>query len=174
MFSWWKPRNEVRTPDYTLRLKRRFRELVEVIYSEGHCKFVFHGELAGKTWRQINISLPNTLPEQDLQRIAPRLAAALAKLGHEFVISKVSGLQVVPETEQAAALAKMREMGCETEVGAEGLKLKLTKGLNWKKPNNEQAKEQALQITQLISAARGKRARVEVLAKSDSAEVNFL
>ena len=171
MFSWRKPRNEVRMPDYTLRLKSRFRELVDVFYHEGDREFVFGGELVGKTWRQINISLPNNLSDQDIQRIVPRLATALTKLGHEFVISKISGTQVVPETEQAAASAKMCEMGYEPEVDAEASQLKLTKGPNWKKPEDQQAKEQALQMMGLINAARGKRARVEILAKSDSAEV---
>ena len=171
MLSWWKPRNEVRTPDYTLRLKSRFRELVDVIYREGDREFVFGGELVGKTWRQINISLPKTLPDQDIQRIVPRLAAALTKLRHEFVISKISGIQVVSETEQAAASAKIREMGYEPEVDADGSQLKLTKGPNWKKPGDKQAREQALQLMGLINAARGKHARVEILAKSDSAEV---
>jgi hypothetical protein len=172
MFSWRKPRNEVRTPDYTLRLKSRFRELVEVIYNEGDRKFVFDGELVGKTWRQINISLPNNLSDQDIQRIVPRLAAALTKLRHEFMISKIASIEVVPDTEQAAGFAEIREMGYEPEVDAEGSQLKLTKGPNWKKPEGKQAKEQALQMMRLINAARGKRARVEILAKSDSAEVD--
>jgi hypothetical protein len=174
MFSWWKPRNEVRTPDYTLRLKRRFRELVDVIYTEGDREFVFGGELVGRTWGQINISLPNTLPDQDIQRIVPRLTAALTELRHEFVISKISGIEVVPETEQAASSAKILEMGYEPEVDAAGSQLKLTKGPNWKKPGGEPANEQALRIMRLINAARGKRARVEILAKSDSAAVDFL
>jgi hypothetical protein len=170
MFSRWKSWNQVRTPDYKLRLKPRFRELVDVIYQEGGREFVFSGELVGKTWRPINISLPNTLPDQDIQRIVPRLAAALRKLRHEFVISKISGIQVAPQTEQAAGFTTIREMGYEPEVDVEGSQLKLTKGLNWKKPGDKQAKEQALQMMRLINAARGKRARVEILAKSDSAE----
>jgi hypothetical protein len=174
MFRWWKPRNEVRTSDYTLRLKSRFRELVDVIYREGDREFVFGGELVGKTWRQINISLPNTLSDQDIQRIVPRLAAALTKLRHEFVISRISGIQVVSETERAAGFAKIREMGYEPEVDAESSQLKLTKGPNWKKPEGKEAKERAQQLMRLMNSARGKRARVEVLAKSDSAEVDFL
>jgi hypothetical protein len=172
MFSWWKPRNEVRTPDYTLRLKSRFRELVDVIYREGDREFVFAGELVGKTWRQINISLPNNLSGQDIQRMVPRLAAALTKLRHEFVISKICGIQVVSETEQAAAFAKIREMGYELEVDVDGSQLKLTKGPNWEKPGAKLAKERALQLMRMMNAARGKRARVEILAKSDSAEVD--
>jgi hypothetical protein len=67
MLEWWKTRNDVRTADYTLRLKRRFREWVHVIDQEAGRDFHFSGELVGKSWSQINISLPKALPDQDIQ-----------------------------------------------------------------------------------------------------------
>ena len=175
MFDWRKkPKNQVRTPEYTLRLERRFRECVDVIYQEGNAKFQFNGELTGPKWQQLNVSLPQTLPGQDLQRIVPRLASAIANLGYDYLITRPGETQDVPATEQAAALTGMRELGFEPEVGAEGSTLKLNRAANWTNPTSEQAKEQALQLMRLVSAARGKRARVEILAKSAAAVADFL
>lgn len=174
MFKWWKNHNEIRATDYTLRLKRRFRECVDVIYQEAGREFLFGGDLVGKSWRQINISLPRTLPDQDIERIAPRLAAALTKLRYEYVIVQVHGTEEVPASEQEGALGKLREMGYEPEVGPEGRTLKLTKRGDWMSPGHEHAKEPALQMMQLINSVRGKRARVKILAKSDSAIADFV
>jgi hypothetical protein len=186
MFRWWKSRQdstsgvsseariEFRSPGFAVRLKRRFRELVEVIYTDDAGEFVFQGELVGAKWQQINISPPRTMPDEDLRQVLPRLTSALTKLRHEFVIFRVSGAQAVPEAEQAAATAKLREMGYEPEVGAPGSALKLSKSANGEPVSGERAKEQALEISRLFNPARGQRPQVEILAKSESAEVNFL
>jgi hypothetical protein len=174
MFDWWKPKNEVRTAEYTVRLQRRFRECVEVIYRDGSREFLFNGELVGNKWHQVNISLPKTLPDQDVQRIVPRLSAALTKLTYDYLITRVGEIEDVPLTEQEAALAGMRELGFEPQVGAQSSTLKLSKAANWKKPDTAQAKEQAQQLMRLVTAARGKRRRIEILAKSDSAIAEFL
>jgi hypothetical protein len=186
MFRWWKSRQdstsgvsseariEFRSPGFAVRLKRRFRELVEVIYTDDASEFVFQGELVGAKWQQINISPPKMMLEENLQRVLPRLTTALTELRHEFVIFRVSGAQIVPKAEKAAATAKLRKIGFETEIAAEGSALKLRKSNNWKPVSGERAKQQALEISPLINPARGRCQQVEILAKSESADVNFL
>jgi hypothetical protein len=173
MLEWWKTRNEVRTADYTLRLKRRFRECVHVIDQEAGRDFHFSGELVGKSWSQINISLPKALPDQDISALDSPVRSRSLATNTSSSECLAPRTEEVPASEQEAALGKMREMGYEPEVGTEGARLEITKTPDWNRPGPQQAKEQALQMMRLIKA-RGKRTCVEILAKSDSAVDDFV
>ena len=174
MFGWLKSSSKITTPSYSLRIKPRFRELVEVFYSEDGRKYCLSGERVGREWRQINLSMPRTFPVDDLERVVGNLAAGLRKLGHEFVIYKIGDPLPVPADEQSSAVAKLQEIGYEPVVSASGIQITLEKSPTWRAPALEQAKRQAPELMRLIWAVSGKRPKIEVLAKSESAIVDFI
>jgi len=65
-------------------------------------------------------------------------------------------------------------MGYEPIVSGDRSQITLKKLPTWKPPAIELAKQQAPKMMRLIGAVRGKRSEIEILAKSESANAEFI
>ena len=175
MFGWPKSKSrKYKTPRFSLALGHFSRECLDATYQEGVRTIVFDGERVGKKWEQLNLRVPADLGEEALHRVLANLAEALEKMGHEFLVFRTGPAEPIPEDQQKAAIAGIRQMGMEPEVSANGSTITLKKLPGWKPPAEFDAKQQAIHMTRLLSTARGKKARIEILAKSKSAVVDFI
>ena len=170
MFDWLRRRFGKREA-YRVRIKQGFRECVEVVYSEEGRQVSLGGERVGKDWKQINVEMPSSVPEQDLPRILANLSEALSARRVEFVIFRVGEPEAVPEEEQAAAVRGLRAMGLEPISSDDGRRLELRK-----LPSMQQseAKADAVKMMRLVTGIPGTRRPAEVLAKSAAAIAEFL
>jgi hypothetical protein len=168
-------RRKVRTSTYSLELSFRSREGVVAIYRDEAGQLVLYGERVGTKWKwtQLNLRIPRDLSSPTVERIVPRLAEALATLRYDFVILRVGPPEPIPEAEMAAAAAQLREMGYEPSISNNGA-VNLQKGANWKKPSLDEAKRRAVELMRLCGTVRGKRGAIEILAKSESANAEFV
>jgi hypothetical protein len=127
----------------------------------------------GKRWNQINLVVPPNLPDGDAAHVLENLCASLTRLKYEFVVARVGQPLPVPEQERQAAAAELREMGMEPEVAADQSTVNLKKIPGWKPPTSFDTKAQARSMMRAVASVRGKRAPIEVLAKSPSANCDF-
>lgn len=174
MFGWLKRRSKVKTETYSVEMQSTGRECVDVIYKENGRKLHFGGEKVGKKWGQVNLAVPTNLALVDQARVLANLGAGVQELGYEYLIFRVGQPEPIPEREQQAALAGLRELGLQPEVAPGKSTVKLSKLPGWEKPANVDPKEQARRMSSLVSTLRGKRSPIEILAKSPSAEVDFV
>jgi hypothetical protein len=174
MFGWFEARRKVKTATYSVEIRKQTRECVVAVYQEGARKFAFDGEFVGKKWKQINLGVPPDLPPSDAPRVLENLCASLTKLGYEYVVFRTGKFQPVPEHEQQSAIAELRLLGMEPEVAPDQSTVKLKKIPGWKPPTTLDVKEQARRMMKAVATVRGKRSPIEILAKSPSAESDFL
>jgi len=172
MFGWFK-RNKVKTATYSVEMRTTFREGVNVFYEAEARSFRFAGEKVGKKWKQVNLGIPADLAAQHEAEVLANLGSGLKQLGYEFVIFRTGKPQVIPEPDQRAAIAELREMGMAAEVAHDRNSVKLSKLPEWNRPATFDPKEQALRMSRLVAVARGKRTPIEIVAKSDGADNSF-
>ncbi|HMD07695.1 MAG TPA: hypothetical protein VKH63_09175 [Candidatus Acidoferrum sp.] len=174
MFGWLKRRpNKVKAANYSIEMRTIFRECMDIVYEEHGHKFYFGGEKVGKKWRQVNLGVPTNLAPEDQYRVLANLGAGLKELGYEFVIFRTGEPQPIPEHEQQAARSELHEMGLEPEVAPDKSTVRLSKLPGWKKPASFDPKEQARRMSRLVVIVRGKCSPIEILARSDAAEIGF-
>jgi hypothetical protein len=168
-------RRKLRTSTYSIELRFPGPHGLLVIYRDASGEVIFDGEHVGRGDRaQLNVQVPNDLSSEDVARMVPRLAEGLAALHKEFVILRVGPSRPVPETEKADAIAQLREMGYEPVVSDDASSVKLQPLPNWKKANRGEAQLLAARMMRLTRIARGKRADIEILARSESATAEFI
>src|SRR5262249_6507881 len=100
MFGLFKSRNKFKAEEFSVEIKRTFRECVEVTYAEKTKSFLFTGEFVGTKWEQINLGVPASLPEYDRPRAIANLVEALEQLSLEFVIYELDPAEPVPQSER--------------------------------------------------------------------------
>jgi hypothetical protein len=154
-------------PNFSVRIEKVFREAVYVVYREHDRDVKFSGELIGEKWEEINVEVTKGLPEEDLSRIVPNLAAGLAKLGYKYSIFRKGELQPIPEDERLSAIGELRQMGIDVEISADRNQIKTTPRPDWRRPSQEGAKAMAARMIELTQTARGIRATIEILARSE-------
>lgn len=154
-------------PNFSVRIEKVFREGVYVVYREHDRELKFSGELVGKKWEEIRVEMTTGLPEEDLRRIVPNLAAGLTKLGYKYSIYRRGEPQTIPEEERRSAVAELGRMGLDVEISAHRNQIKSTKRPDWRRPSQEDAKAMAARMIELTQTARGIRATIEILARSD-------
>src|SRR5215475_11565713 len=125
MFGLFKSKSRFRAQDFSVEIKRKVRELIEVIYVENGKMLFFRGELAGSKWEQLILRIPDELSISDQSNVVANLGAAFEKLGREFVIYQMGPLEPIPEAERQSAISQLRELGFEPEVSADGSKVSL-------------------------------------------------
>jgi hypothetical protein len=170
MFGWLKRRNKVIKSTYSIEMRTIFRECMDVVYREEGRKLYFDGEKVGKKWRQVNLGVPTNLAPGDQARVLANLGAGLEELGYEYVIFRTAESQPIPENEQRAAFAELREMGMLPAVSPDKSSVKLSRLPGWIKPADFDPQKQARRMSQLVAIVRGKRSPIEILAQSDGAE----
>ena len=94
------------------------------------------------------------------------LEVAFQALGYGYVIARLAGVEVVPETERQAAIAGLHEMGYDTEVSDNRKKVRQKRSVGVPIPNVETARIQSPRMASLVRAAHGERQCLEILAKS--------
>lgn len=152
---------------FSVQANHTVREGMRITYASGDEAIQCSGELIGKRWRSIAVRIPQTVEREKAQTMAQQIAEALKDWGYlGYVIDRVAAVEIVPEEERKAALAKLDEMGFEIEVLPNGaVRQRLKSGAS--RPSREQAANLGLQMFPLVRAAYGKRPRIETLAKSD-------
>jgi hypothetical protein len=174
MLNWFKRRRKFKTKDYALELGNFSRECLEAVYEEGGAAVVFAGERVGRKWEQINLQAPAGLPEAAYARVLPNVLAGLEALGYVGLVFRTGPGELIPQVEQEAATARLREIGMEPIVAPDGSSIQLRKIPDWKQPPGFDARAHALETMKLARTAGGKRTRIEILAKSEAAVVDFL
>jgi hypothetical protein len=167
----------VDTANYSVQIRRGFRECVTAVYRESSGEFLFEGELSGKKWETICLGAPKNLSEKDLSRVVSNLSAALSKLSYEFVIFKRVELGPVPENERQAAIADLKSMGYDLVVNDQNSSIQLRQRQPMNRPGLEETRREAVRqigALRLARTATGKRHRIDILAKSEAADTSFI
>ncbi len=173
MFEWLFRRLRSKGKTYNIKLRRGVRECVTARYSENGRQLDFGGEFVGKDWKQINLAAPKELNECELPRVIANLADYLTKRNYEYLIFQMGKPIAIPEAEQANARAELREMGLDPVLNPDG-SIKFEKLPTLSVASESEAQEKAIKMMRLVLTLRGKRAPIEILAKSDAAIVDFL
>jgi hypothetical protein len=148
------------------------REEAYIVYRSNERQLEFAAEIGrGKRFfiSRISVRVPKEMPDEDVREVIPNLTLALAKLHYEYFVFRKGELQKISEAEQEAAIAELRQMGCEIkEIIGQG-EVQRAVVANWPRFPGEQVKTMMPKVQDLMSKARGVRENIEVLARSDTA-----
>ena len=171
MWSWFNRRN-VRAADYSIELRFPGREGLLVLYRDAAGSRTFDGEVTWSVNRQLSIGIPQEMNDAEVARIVPRLAEGLTTLRREFIIVRVGAEETLPEADRSRAATQLRELGYDPVLSEDGRSVRLTPLPNFQR--QDAARERGIAMMRLVRTIRGKRARIEVLAKSESADGTFV
>ena len=157
---------DYRGDGFSVRIEPGHRELVSVIHERDGATLKLSAERIGKKWEGIAVRIPQEIEVARASQVARDLEAAFQAEGYGYVIARVTGVDVVPESERAAAIAELRQMGFEVEISADR-KVVQTKQIPGA-PNREVEDWRKLgpRFMFLVQSVRGTRTRFEALARS--------
>lgn len=138
-----------------------------------HCGS-FRGPARWAKWQQINLHDPSELSEADYRRVLSNVVEALGNLGQECLVFKPGVAESIPQAEQEAALAELRQMGIEPKVSSAGSRIELQNIPGRRPAAGVEVKAQAVEIMRLVRTTRGERSQIAILARSKAAVVDFL
>lgn len=162
----YRDRREYCGYDFRVRIEPIFREVVSVTYTRGGATLYLDGQRFGRKWEGIEIHI---LPEIDLGRasqIARDLETAFQSMRYGYVIARLTGVDVVSETEREAAIAELGEMGYDIEVSADRKQIHQKKRPGAPQVDIETLRKTTPRMMALLQAVHGTRPRFEILAKS--------
>jgi hypothetical protein len=90
---------------------------------------------------------------------------AAKESSHGYVISRQTGIDVIPEAEKQAAIAELNEMGYEVEV-LPNRRIRQTRRADAPPQDRESLRKTTPRMMSLIHSLHGTRQRYEILAKS--------
>jgi hypothetical protein len=151
---------------FTVRIVPGQREIVSIIHERAGVELKLGGERVGKNWKSIDVRIPEEVEASRALQVARDLEAAFQAKGLGYVISRALGTEIVPEAEREAAMTELREMGFEARVSADGSAVNTTKIQGAPQRSAEEWRKFGPRMMTLVSAARGKRPRFEILAQS--------
>jgi hypothetical protein len=157
---------EYRGGNFHLRIERGFREIVNLIYTREGTTLNLNGELIGTKWDGIEIHIPPEIEAGRASLIAQDLATALRAMRYSYVIARLTGEDVVPETVREAAIAELSEMGYDIEVSADRKRIRQTKRQGTPRVDIETVRKTTPRMMALLQAVRGTWPRFEILARS--------
>lgn len=157
---------EYRGGNFHLRIKSVFREIVSLVYTCEGTTLNLSGELIGRKWDGIEIHIPPEIEAGRAFGIAQDLATALQSMRYGYVISRLTGEDVVPETEREAAIIELGGMGYDIEVSADRKKIRQTKKPGTPRVEIETLRKRTPRMMALLQTVHGTRRRFEILAKS--------
>ena len=99
-------------------------------------------------------------------QIARDLETAFQALGYGYIIARLAGIEIVPETEQQAAITELNSMGINVEVSPDRRQIRQSRKQGALRLDKDTARKQAPRMMSLMQALHGKRQRFEILAKS--------
>lgn len=163
-----KPRRgrEYHGADFFVRMEPIFRELVSITYKREGNTLNLEGERIGKRWEGVSLKIPKQLDAARVPQVVADLEAAFRAMGDDYVIYRSMGTDTVPETERQAAVTELRGMGFDIEVSPDGSQVRQKRREGAPHVDAETMRKQTPRIMSLILAIRGKRERLEILAKS--------
>jgi hypothetical protein len=155
-----------RTRDVSVTVQPGFREIVSVIHERGGIRLHLDGERIGKKWEGISVHIPEELDPTRVTQVARDLETAFQALGYGYIIARLAGIEIVPESEQQAAITELNSMGINVEVSSDRRQIRQAWREGAPRPGIDTARKQAPRIMSLMQALHGKRQRFEVLARS--------
>jgi hypothetical protein len=155
-----------RTRDVSVTVQPGFREIVSVIHERGGIRLHLDGERIGKKWEGISVHIPEELDPTRVRQVARDLETAFQALGYGYIIARLAGIEIVPESEQQAAITELNSMGINVEVSSDRRQIRQAWREGAPRPGIDAARKQAPRIMSLMQALHGRRQRFEVLARS--------
>jgi hypothetical protein len=152
--------------DFSVRIKKVFRELVSIIYTRGGTSIKLSGQYIGQHWEGIEVHIPRQIEAEQVSRISSDLETAFQAMHRRYLIVGSAGTDVIPEDEREAAIAELREMGWEIEVSPDRKQIRQKRAAGAPPIDAETTRKMALRMKLLIEAIHGTRQRLQVLAKS--------
>lgn len=157
---------EYRGADFFVRIKPIFGELVSIAYKRQGDTLSLDAERIGKRWEGVSVKIPERVDAARVPQLVADLGTAFRALGDDYLIYRSLGTDTVPETERQAALTELRDMGFEIEVSPDGSQIRQKRREGAPRADAETMRKLAPRIMSLLQAARGKRERFEILARS--------
>jgi hypothetical protein len=115
---------EYRGDDFSVRIEPIVREGVSVIHTRHGASLNLRGERIGRKRDAIEVHIPPDVEAAQLPQIVRDLETAFGALRYGYVIARKTVVEIVPESERQDAIAKLREMGYEIEVSADGKQIR--------------------------------------------------
>jgi hypothetical protein len=156
-----------RARDFSVTIQPGFREIVAVIHERGGIRLVLNGERIGKKWEGISVHIPADLDASRVTEVARDLETAFQALGYGYIIARLAGIEIVPKTEQQAAMTELNSMGFDVEVSPDRRQIRQTRKEGAPRVDIDTARKQAPRLMSLVQALHGKRQRFEILATSN-------
>lgn len=158
--------SEYRAGNLHVRIRTIAREVVSVIHTRQEISLNLDGQRIGRKWEGIEVHVPQDVGVEKASQIAFDLEAAFQSMGYGYVICRLAGVDIVPETEREAAIAELREMGWEIEVSPDRKQISQKRISEAPHLNTETARKQAQRMMSLMQAVHGSRQRFQILTKS--------
>ena len=152
--------------DFSVKVEQGFREIVTIVHTRQGTTRRLDGERIGKRWEGIGVHLPHEFDPVDLAQIVRDLETAFAALRCGYRISRTARVDPVSESEQAAAIAELHELGFDVERSADPRNIALIPRSDVPRPDVTTARSTAPRVMSLVQSLTGTRPVVEVLAKS--------
>jgi len=154
-----------REQDLSVEIEQVFRECIAVVHTHRGIRRRYSGERIGRKWEGLEVHIPADVSADEASQISVDLATAFRAMGYGYVIAHEVGTEVIPDSEKDTALAELRAMGYEIEFLPDG-KIRQTRSANAPKQDIESLRKATPRMMMLIHSLRGRRTRLEVLAKS--------
>jgi len=155
-----------RAADFSVTIEPGFREIVSVMHERGGTRIHLDGERIGKKWGGIAVHIPEDVDAARATQIARDMEPAFQALGYGYIIARLAGIEIVPETEQQAAITELNSMGINVEVSPDRRQIRQSWKQGAPRLDKDTARKQAPRMMSLMQALHGKRQRFEILAKS--------
>jgi hypothetical protein len=155
-----------RAADFSVTIQPGFREIVSVTYERAGVRLHLDGERIGNKWEGISVHIPEDVDTARAAQIAHDLETAFQALGYGYIIARLAGIEIVPETEQQAAISELNSMGFDVEVSPDKRQIRQNRKEGAPRVGIDTARNQAPRIMSLVQALHGKRQRFEILARS--------
>jgi hypothetical protein len=150
---------------FSVRIEPNVREAVSVIYKRHGTSLKLYGERISGKEKRIHVRILQEIDAAQLTQIVSDLESAFKAMQYSYVIDRIAATDIVPETEQKAAMAELREMGHEIEILPDQ-QIRQSWRAGVPRPDIETLRKQTPRMMSLIQSLRGTRQRFEVLAKS--------
>jgi hypothetical protein len=150
--------------DFFVRIKRVGREGMEISHTRNGKRLDLK---ANYIEDKIDVRVPHDLEKGQVSQLVIDLATAFRAMGYGYAISRLVGVEGVPEAERQAAVAELREMGYEIKVSEDRKQIRQKRIEGSTLPDRATALKQASRMIALMQSVHGTRYRTEVLARSE-------
>lgn len=153
--------------DFAVTVSKTGHEQALISYRRKDRSLIFDAEVTGP--KQVDIYIPEELPIDDIEHIVSNLELALQKMRYEYLIYKTGKAEAVSKEEREAAIAELRQKGFEVRATAQGMEIMQAASPNRQKMSRAGAKAVTPGLLRLLNRAQGKRASIQILARSHKA-----